>query len=200
MVFTALALLLTVSHTVEALVELEVEWKPGYCTHFACSKDWKKNDFAIIGFRPYPYKECLCGKEFVPPEKKEISLIRYFFPHRTDANAYLDLWKDHWNRFGCCMSEVRSSTEYLLTAVSLMMDIHPLEKLLLSGVTPGKPASVHTYQSAFPQNTSLTCSQSFLSTISFYLSPALLLVPAPPSSALCPAHITLPLHSSASDL
>lgn len=194
-----LALLLAVS-VLAWEVELEVEWRPSYCLTQHCSKEWKINDFAITSFHPAEYTDCLCGNEYSDPDKENIGLIKHFFPHKSDSNGHKTLWKSQWEHFGCCMSLFPTSTSYLLKAVSLLMDIHPMEKLIIAGVTPGKYARIERIEGAFGKMVNVACAGAVISTVTLYLDGDLQLTDGPIRARSCPGEVSVPVQSGSPSL
>lgn len=175
---------------------LEVEWRPTFCLTQVCSKEWKLNDFAITAFRPATFMECISDKGYSDPNQDASDLLRRFFPHPTDSNRHRELWKEQWERFGFCYPDFPTSTDYLLKAVSLLMDIHPMEKLIIAGITPGQSADITLYEQAFDRSVSIDCAGAVLSSITLYLDRYFSLVDGPGSPNNCPAMVSWPVQSA----
>jgi len=177
-------------------IALEVEWRPTYCLTQTCSKEWKINDFAITAFRPTTYKECICGKAYSDPGKDALGLLKHFFPHREQSNGHMNLWKEQWERFGCCFPGFPTSTDYLSQAVSLLMDIHPMEKLMIAGIFPGKSADIGLYEQAFGHVVNIVCAGAVLSTITLYFDQSFQLIDGPGRAHNCPGQVSWPVQSA----
>ena len=80
------------------------------------------------------------------------------------------------------------------------MDIHPMEKLIIAGVMPGKSAPIGRIEGAFHNAVSVTCAGAVLSTVTLYFDASFQLTNGPIITRNCPEEVSVPVQNASPSL
>ena len=162
---------------------LELEWRPSYCMMTYCPPTWKVNEFAITALRTQgrtdkEAEDCNCDESVssLRPDTKKI--LGKYFPTRDLEGNSEPLWKEQWEKFGCCMESRDRPNRYFRRTVDMFLALDVLARLEQQGVKPGGMVQASEFRAAFSKKISLSCTFSQLTSIRVFYNLAFDLIDA----------------------
>ena len=152
---------------------LELEWRPSYCMMTYCPPSWKVNEFAITSLRTQgrtakEAEDCICDETMAslrPDTKKQMA--KYFPTRELETNSE-GMWKEQWEKFGCCMESRDRPNRYFKRTLDMFQALSVLDTLEQHGVKPGGMVFTKDFRAAFSKKISLSCTFSQLTSVRFF--------------------------------